>query len=478
MSRLLVIEWRQARRDPSLWLPVAVLSLLLCAAAWNGARQIGRARDAIASVVAVEAARLAELRESAAQVALSGQFPESYALDGSHPGRVGIRDGARRAALTPGDFAAFAAGFTDVLPQSYLVTTASLHTRPDGYDLNSPAVHVNGRFDVSFIFVALVPLFAIALGFNVISSDRESGRLRLLMAQPVSLPRLIFARLAIRFAMLMAPAAVVVAALYAWTAAVSAEGLLRCLVLVAALGFYAALWLALCGALNTAGRGSIFNATAALAVYLMVVVFCPNATQAIAVQSHPLPDRLALVTTIREHNARIDTGIDAIAADYYREHPEVVVETVSPRNMERWFRLFPKNLELDRRLGPMIQAHDAARFAQSELVRRAANLVPPVALNEILEQWAGSDFARNRSFESQVKLFQSAWRDFFGPKVMGLVSLRPEDYADLPNFRFFEETTARFWRRALAPLASLFAISAAMAGALFLMLRLNRLGLD
>ncbi len=472
MIRLLHLEWQKDTRDRSLWIPIAFLCLLLVAAAINGAGDVTGARDSIAASNDYESARMAELQHSAGEVA-RGHQPVQFALDGSNPARVGGGDGARRAWLPPADFASFAAGYLGALPQSHTITTWSRYARTDGYDLRSPANHASGRFDVGFVCVLLLPLFAIALGYNVLSADRESGTLRLVSAQSVSLPRLIAVRLGLRLALLMAPIAIVSAGLYLWTASeITVEGVSKWLFLLGAVSCYVAFWLALCGVLNVSGRSSSFNAMTGVSLYLAFTILLPTAIQVAATKAFPPPARLSLIPTMRTITSEIESSekSKALVERYYRDHPEVVPAADSPNKMEPRTKLFPKALEFDRRLVPIIKEQEAASQAQSDFARRLSILSPSFALQLILEQWAGNDLERNRAFVRQVDAYEQAWREFFGPKIMGLSRLAPDDYQRLPTFQFREEPASSFWGHAFLPLGSLFAAGSVAVGMLGLAL--------
>lgn len=475
MFHLIRLEWRKSRRDPALWGPVALLAMLLLAAVFNGASDVAAMRHAVTESQSYEAARLSALQSSAV-LAHSGQRPPAYALDGSSPSRVGSGDGARRARLPLTDFTSFASGYSTALPQSYLVSTNSRHTRTDGYDLRSPSSVTSGRFDFAFVCVLLLPLFAIALGYNLVSADREAGRLRLIDAQPVSLPRLVVARLALRHMLLMAPVALAGFGLYLWGApALTVAGLANYLVLLLGLGLYAGFWLAVCSLPSVWGRSSAFGAMSGVAVYLIFTMMVPNVLQIATAAAAPPPNRLEQVLLIRAIDADMGKQPQDAARRYYRDHPDVIPAASSPHKGERWIGLFPKNLELDRRLVPVVQQHDAVGLSQAELTRRLAIVSPPVALNLLLEQWAGTDLDRHRAFSQKVDAYQQTWREFFGPRIMSLASLRPDDYDRLPVFRFDEENAGDFYARAVLPLVWLLIAGCAAIG-VFLSVTRRRVG--
>jgi len=178
----------------------------------------------------------------------------------------------------------------------------------------------------------------------------------------------------------------------------------------------------------------------------------------------PPPNRLTQVTLVRSIDEELSTQPQQAQRGYYYDHPEVVPIANSPRRSERWVGLFAKNLELDRRVKPLVKQQEGVGELQAKLVRPFAFLSPSVALTLLLEQWAGTDFERNNSFIEQVDSFQEEWRAFFGPKIMALATLHPDDYERFPVFRFHEEETATFYMRAILPFLALVALTFAAIG--------------
>ena len=205
-----------------------------------------------------------------------------------------------------------------------------------------------------------------------------------------------------------------------------------------------------------------------VSLYLAFTILLPTAIQVAATKAFPPPARLSLIPTMRTITSEIESSekSKALVERYYRDHPEVVPAADSPNKMEPRTKLFPKALEFDRRLVPIIKEQEAASQAQSDFARRLSILSPSFALQLILEQWAGNDLERNREFVRQVDAYEQAWREFFGPKIMGLSRLAPDDYQRLPTFQFREEPASSFWGHAFLPLGSLFAAGSVAVGML------------
>ncbi|MFM7852403.1 MAG: ABC transporter permease, partial [Flammeovirgaceae bacterium] len=66
-------------------------------------------------------------------------------------------------------------------------------------ELSNPVQLLFGSFDLAFVCIYLLPLLVLGFSYNVLSSEKESGVLRLTLAQPISLYQWLFGKLLLRF---------------------------------------------------------------------------------------------------------------------------------------------------------------------------------------------------------------------------------------------------------------------------------------
>ena len=98
---------------------------------------------------------------------------------------------------------AFAAlGFRDVAPQTLRVRALGLEAQLYENESFNPEMALAGRFDFAFVVIYLAPLFIIALLHDLVSRERETGRLPLLTAISRNIRRVWWARVSIRMALL------------------------------------------------------------------------------------------------------------------------------------------------------------------------------------------------------------------------------------------------------------------------------------
>jgi ABC-2 type transport system permease protein len=81
------------------------------------------------------------------------------------------------------------------------------------------------------------------------------------------------------------------------------------------------------------------------------------------------------------------------------------------------------------------------------MVSRLRFLSPAIAVQEALNDIAGSGPLRHRSFLGQAWSFAEATKAFFVPRIFRRQTLTEADYDALPQFRFVEERPGDVLRR-------------------------------
>lgn len=75
------------------------------------------------------------------------------------------------------------------------------------YQIDNPERYQRGRIDLSFVAIGVAPLLLIALGYGMLTGDRDSGTLRLIAAQTGGVGRLVAVRSINRLALVTRPLA-------------------------------------------------------------------------------------------------------------------------------------------------------------------------------------------------------------------------------------------------------------------------------
>ena len=171
-SSIWTAELRLLLRSGRNLLALILLFLLSGAAVWAGIAEIKHQRATIERVEAEQIRDLAAVEEANAGPEGDAGYNAYYAfmLTQDPPPRL-----------------AFAAiGQRDLQPYVLRVRALGLQAQLYDSETYNPELALSGVFDWAFVLIYLLPLVVIALGHDLVTGERETGRLRLLLSLPGS----------------------------------------------------------------------------------------------------------------------------------------------------------------------------------------------------------------------------------------------------------------------------------------------------
>lgn len=455
--RVFAHEARLLWADRSLWAVCGLLAVLLGFGLHNGLAET-KARERVLSGIQTqqperEAKNLAQLRR-----VLAGQERPDPFANPADPASVGGGMGARHALLPYLALAPLALGQSDMQPNYYRVSYRSKASFMDDSELESPWHLLSGPFDPAFVLVYLLPLAILALSWNLLSSEREQGTLKLLLSQPLTALTLVLGKVALRAAAVIGTALVVLAAVL-----MSARPELRTLqglgVLGAAMGIvalYSLFWFALAAAVNALGRSSAFNALLLVAAWVLLVLVLPVLLNLAVQAASPAPSRIELATQTRLITIQgLNRYNRLLSADYrYVAEPDVLLPKdgkieVAPRRRAHYLI----GRDTDREIEALLARFDAQLAGQQALVDRWSWLSPAIVANEAFATLAGNGSGRYLHFKQSVARFHGQWKAFFEPRLLAGTAISEDDLQRLPRFAWAEPDAATrvsgLWRGAL-----------------------------
>lgn len=434
-------ELRSLGRDRAFWGVALALTLLLCLACYNGRGVVEQQQTTLNTRKSEEARRLVELQQT-----LKTKKPSSSShRDPTKPANVGSRLGKRWASLPPlAKAGVLAIGQSDLFPRSVAVTTRGKDTLAGVLETENPSHLLVGRFDPAFVLVYLLPLFLLALSYSLLTQERESGTLALLLCQSVSLTTLLSAKLVARFLALILPSAVLVVALCLLLGPGSLQPGELGLLLAAGVGvlLYGTFWILLCAYVNLKRQcSSSGNAAWLLGAWTVLTLVLPSVGSEVAPLLHPAPPRALLVEQSRAAALEATEHGSAILAQFYEDHPELAQAAQSKPSDPKDFaaRRALVDQEVEAQLRPLLRTFEAQEKAQQAWVGKTRFLLPSVALLLTLSDAAGTGNPRQQWFESQVDRFHDTWKAWFLVKIARRDSMTPHDIDQLPLFVYQEE---------------------------------------
>lgn len=405
-------------------LSAAALALLLAlsiVAVWSGRAEVARQRQTIERLVQLNE------RDVAALAARSQPSPE----------------GGTAAYYTfyptwdaPSQAAFLALGLRDVAPYVMRIRATGLQAQlHDGESFN-PEVALPGRFDFAFVLIYLLPLFAIALLHDLVSSERQSGRLRMLAAMPDG-ARMWRRRVGLRYVLLLA---CVAAPALTW----SQGGALVLLVAAA----YLAFWTGVALLVGTRHWKTVTNATALMGLWAMLTLVLPALANGVISRAIPVHQGVDLMLAQREVvQGAWDRPRAATMDTFYARYPAWRDSAPLPAAFH-WKWLFAFNQLGDDSVAGQAQAYRAGLLARQAWTDRLGWLLPGVGAQAVLHRLAATDLPAQLAYQDRTAAFHEAVRQFYYGYLFRDRPFSAADFAKRPVFKPGAAPPAQPWHAA------------------------------
>lgn len=452
-------EWRTRLARPAALASLAAFAAILMYAATSGRVE----RDARASAIAGHESRaalamerwLADLRALETRGAQSGAPAWSASpMDLEFP-----------SSLPPAPLADFAIGQADLLPSAGKLSLWDPDVRLfSRYEFDDPVSLALGALDLSKAIVLLLPLLMIVLSFDILSAERDAGRLGQILAQGADLRRLFWQRLWIRCGLVMGVALSVATAAFASNAVSPMSARLPAFALWSACAaLYGAFWFAIIGHVASSNRGGESNIVRLLLCWAGFTLIVPAAVTAIAEAIYPPPSRLAYLAQARLTEIETERAEGVVAGQFFIDHPELTVDDAS--EMPAYLRTaFFVTSTVDSATRPILDAFETTAARRDSALALLRYVSPAIIAHGVFNEAAGSSSARHRSYMAQAREFKAAYAKQAGPSIAAGTRMPSDRVTQLPRFRFQDQPFGAVVGRAFPVLMFL----AFVAGALLL----------
>lgn len=343
-------------------------------------------------------------------------------------------------AMQPQPLALIAAGQSDLFPHVVKPSVYKEDYRLGFSELANPVQLLFGDFDLAFVCIYLLPLLVLALGYNVLSTLRESDILPLIASQPLSLYGWLLQKLLIRFLLLSFIVTVAILVCLSLQGINLTDNLTSLLVLLGALLMYIAFWFGIAFTVNLLGQPSGTNAITLVALWLGIVLFIPTIIEQTTTTLNPVPSRVNIIHEYREAYSGALKNIDKIMDAYLHDHPELAAQN-EPEESRYGFmlRTFAAASVINQAIDPVLDTYDGALNKQQTWVNQLTVLSPALLLQKVFNQTAGSTTAHYVDFRRQIIDFTETWKAYLKPRMFANELLQSADFAAFPRYQYSTE---------------------------------------
>jgi len=330
----------------------------------------------------------------------------------------------------PSDLAFAAMGQRDIAPWMLRVRALALEGQIHETDSFNPELSLTGRFDYAFVMAFLLPLFAILVMYDMVSAEREAGRIPLLVASSGAVHRLWALRALVRVLGLLLACLLPLwlGALLVGTSAASLSGA-SVIVLLNVL-----VWAAVILVFAFRPWSSAVIATSLSGVWLATALILPLAGKVAIDRLEPGIDGAQIALLQRETvNDAWDLPKQATLLPFFASHPEWA-DTAPVTQPFHWKWYYAFQQRGDEVAAELSQAYRAAIARRDALTGWVAAVSPPVAVQRALQSLAGTDVQASLAYDARIRAFHESLRRFYYPFLFNEEPYRLEALRDLPQF--------------------------------------------
>lgn len=345
----------------------------------------------------------------------------------------------RVAAMEPQPMAFIATGQADLFTHYLKPKVSSDDFALNFAEMTSPVQLLFGSFDLSFAIVYLLPLLIIAFCYDILSSEKESGSLRLLASQPIRMEYWLLQRLGLRFFWLSVLVIFSLTLIFSLMGLNPFEQLTHLLGLLLLILTYMLFWFALSFLVNLLVGSSSKNSVALLGLWVLFVLMAPSVINQLGTTLYPMPSRNLMINEMRHLKAEVTKKQDEILDNFLRDHPEYAINDTT-ENRGYYHRYMASQKLVTEELFPLVNAHEQQLQRQQAWVGGLIWFSPAIIVQESLNKMAGTSTQDYEHYRKQVIAFAGEWREHFMPFLYNNRNFTQMDYDDLPNFSYHQKS--------------------------------------
>ena len=392
--RLIRLEIARVIRAGGVRVAVLLLLGLGVYAGWQGHQRIQTADAATAAAEAAYRDQLAYLASIYPPATEAGELLYYLAFP---------------APRQPSPLSALASGRAEVETASLRIRLLALEGQLYEHETLNPRLAAAGHLDLGFVLIALLPLFVIAITYDIVSGERERGTWQMarLFARP---RRLVAAKVGAR--MILAAGLVMSLALIGiLLAGIDADG--RAGWAVALVALHTLFWFALCLGVAGGRRSSTTNAMILVGMWVALTFLAPAVLSLTNAILHPVPEALELTVRQRQgYHEAWDLPKAATMDGFFEDYPQWSDQTV-PEDEFTWAWYYAMNHRGDRAARDASRAYRDILTRRDEWARRWSLLVPPLGTQVALVRLSSADLGTQLAYQEAVRQYHERLKTHF-----------------------------------------------------------------
>lgn len=310
-------------------------------------------------------------------------------------------------------------------------------------ELVSPLEQLFGQLDLAFVWIYLMPLIIILVSFNLLSLERETGRLPLIASQPLSVSRWVFTKIRLRFLVVTFAIIAFLTILLLLFGINISQNVAPFAQLLSILVLYSAFWFMLCFLVNLMGLSSGKCLIVLTSIWVLFVFLIPSMLNQLAKEFYPVPSRLSVINHHQAMYNAMEDNYEEELVKLYDRHPYWESDdpvTADRSNATGWnINYLAKQYMAQIKHRPVVDDYEARVTLRNEWMNNLSVLSPALLIQSGLMSIAGTSTAFYREFLSQAVTYAQDYREYVFQGLFTNHAFTREEIQSLPKFEFNEQ---------------------------------------
>ncbi len=462
IAKIMTNEWTLLAREWATYIALPIYAVFLAYGVANGTAWKSFLQENVAEAKALANEGFEKKLDKIDKI-IAGE-EHSFSEDPRVAGPLARYKGYEFATKPPLPTAAIAIGQSDVAPSYLKVQWRPMFKQQNVDEIENPENLAAGAFDLSFVLIYLFPLLIIALSYNMLSAERESGTQVLLLSQPVPVHKFVLAKILLRGGLVigLAVGISIIGLLISNPDMLAPSSLWRVGALAVILVLYGLFWFGVATAVNAMGQKSATNALVMMASWIFLVLIAPAVLNLAAKSFYPLPSRIEMVQAMRlgDEQAAKESGFErAYRADLLRKSEEAALEASVN---DFYLKVLPLEKQAEAIASPIFEKFESRKKQQQNFAENLKYLSPAAITQIAISELANHSAANFNDFNEQVAQYHEEWRNYFFQPVMENRKLSRAEVVNIPRFTYEPESDGVVAGRIFGNVVALFLFAAAV----------------
>jgi len=333
-------------------------------------------------------------------------------------------------------------GHRDISPVAQLVNIRNLEEQKNTSELINPFYQLLGNMDFSFVLIYLFPLIIIALSFNLLSEEKESGKWSLLYSQSSRPLDLIRSKFLIRIGSIFIVLLLLLLAAWFYLK-IPLNQAFFALSIISML--YILFWFTLCWLVTSWDKSSNQNALILLSIWIMLTTIIPAIVNNAVTYLYPIPEVYETTIDSRDgyHN-KWDEPKEPTIAMFKKHYPQFAEYNHPEDKNFSWLWYYAMQQMGDDEAANARKKMKEKHRQRNTFTNWIGLFVPTIHMQFSMNTFCKTDMRNYLLYIDALEQFHEEKRLSFYPKIFNELPIKNEKW-DAYKLEYFQDDRAIEW---------------------------------